>query len=399
MNRMRIGELLIEGGYVAADQVDEALRKQQGQRLGSTLISLGHVDADVVALALGKQKGVSPARGKHFEQIDAATLEIIPVHLIERYRVVPLGIATRAEPELVIAMLDPDDAAAVDELAFAANMAVRPAAAPQHYLDHYLAKHYNIAPRKPAPRHDADIELELAEVPHKAPAPAAAATMPAPLAPRAVATTEATPPPTGLLPSFIQPWMVIVGLVAVGSMVFYWKKCGSEKEAPVAGLYFCEHVGLWIDFPEAAGWRYVPKEDQSATMGDVTIKGAAFYAGGTVDSPELGLLLFSLDSKGAIPDDMDEAEFEKLFLGATRNMSYRGGAALKTSNCEVTMARERMAGQCGGEITHNGEQRYLTVFFWIEGGGIVVLAAFLSVEPGAEIRHTIDEMMNSVAPA
>lgn len=141
---MQLGEILKHSGVVTDQQLATALQYQRShrERLGSALIKLGFADNDAVATALATQKDVSAARAKHFARIDAATVGLMDRRIAARLHAVPLGIATKQYKELVVALRDPDDIAAIDEIAFATGYRVRPVAAPELIIDEAIESHY-----------------------------------------------------------------------------------------------------------------------------------------------------------------------------------------------------------------------------------------------------------------
>ncbi|RMH38009.1 MAG: hypothetical protein D6689_20260 [Deltaproteobacteria bacterium] len=147
---MRLGEILHADGLASDAAIASALRSQAalGGRIGTNLIELGAVTGDQVANALAQQKGVPAARRKHLDAVDRSLLRLVPRHIAERHSAIPIGIATRYGRELVVAFLDPDDIAAVDEVGFAAGMPVRPSVAPEYYIIQYLDRLYGIPPRR-----------------------------------------------------------------------------------------------------------------------------------------------------------------------------------------------------------------------------------------------------------
>ncbi|MBW2278479.1 MAG: hypothetical protein JRF63_13380, partial [Deltaproteobacteria bacterium] len=145
---MLLGEILQRDFGLTSEQLEEGLNAQKDceRRIGTVLIAIGHVDADAVATALAEQKGVPAARQKHFDKVDRRTLELVPAHLARLHHAIPLGVATREREELVLAMRDPDNTAAIDEIASMTGLRVRPAIAPEHFIDRYLEQLYGCVP-------------------------------------------------------------------------------------------------------------------------------------------------------------------------------------------------------------------------------------------------------------
>ncbi|MFA7404374.1 MAG: hypothetical protein WC007_10285 [Pelobacteraceae bacterium] len=140
---IKLGELLINEKIITSEQLDEALKIQMifGIKLGSSLIELGFVDEKDLSLCLSRKLGV-PSVGKNvLTAIPAEVLEIIPAALAEKYRVVPIRIENR---RLAVAMVDPSDLVAIDDLAFVTGLTVEPHIAPDLLISFALERHYNV---------------------------------------------------------------------------------------------------------------------------------------------------------------------------------------------------------------------------------------------------------------
>ncbi len=128
---VRLGEILLaEAGLSRADLARGlAIARATSTRLGSVLVGLGLLDADTVATALARQHGVAAARDKHLTAIAPETVALLSPATARRLCAVPVGVMKGGSHELVIAMRDPGDAAAIAELARETAYNVRPAVA------------------------------------------------------------------------------------------------------------------------------------------------------------------------------------------------------------------------------------------------------------------------------
>jgi hypothetical protein len=107
---MRIGELLLMQEVVDAWVLTQTLKDHAApagsrQRLVSLLISRAQLDADDGALALSQQLGYPAALQRHLERRDPACERLIPVELVRRWVVLPLGRAR--DGRLVVVARDP----------------------------------------------------------------------------------------------------------------------------------------------------------------------------------------------------------------------------------------------------------------------------------------------------
>lgn len=142
--------MLIEEGLITRAQRDEALRNQMlfGGKLGTNLVELGAIELDVLAGALAKQHGVPAALQKHFEQIPAEAVALLPAHLATKHRAVPLGFTSRNPRTLAVAFEEPTRAA-IDELHSVTDTVIYATVAPELRILIHLEKIYGV----PRPLH------------------------------------------------------------------------------------------------------------------------------------------------------------------------------------------------------------------------------------------------------
>lgn len=126
--RERIGDLLISEGLITEVQLEEALAEQyvgSDERLGEILVRELRVTEEQIAEVLAHQKGLRHVNLAAYP-IDRYAASLIPLRLAQRLRVFPLGIE---EERLVLAMADPLDVQAVDEVELATGLRVDPVVA------------------------------------------------------------------------------------------------------------------------------------------------------------------------------------------------------------------------------------------------------------------------------
>lgn len=122
MSAGRLGDLLVARGLITANQLKEAadLRKQNQTRLSAALIQLGHVNENVLVTFLSQQYGISAISLEEIDVPEEVT-KLVPSNLCEKHGLVPIGIEGNY---LNIAISDPTNVAAVDDLRFLCNMEV-----------------------------------------------------------------------------------------------------------------------------------------------------------------------------------------------------------------------------------------------------------------------------------
>jgi type IV pilus assembly protein PilB len=139
---MKLGELLVKSGTISEDMLAQALeaQKKEGTRLGTTLINLGYVKEDEMLIQLAKHFGVRSVDLRNTE-LDDALLELIPGDLAGKYLIVPIK---RYGRTLTIAMINPGDLAAIEDIQFATGFEVNAVVAAEDAILNIVQEHYNV---------------------------------------------------------------------------------------------------------------------------------------------------------------------------------------------------------------------------------------------------------------
>jgi type IV pilus assembly protein PilB len=124
---VRLGELLTKAGLISQDQLKEALRVQKdtGGKLGETLIKLAFVSEEDITECLSQQFGVPSINLQHFE-IDASVIKLIPADVARKYNILPVN---KTGATITIAMADPTNVFAMDDIKFMTGYNVEPVVA------------------------------------------------------------------------------------------------------------------------------------------------------------------------------------------------------------------------------------------------------------------------------
>jgi type IV pilus assembly protein PilB len=140
---VRIGELLLKEKRITPEQLQEALnyQRQNGGKLGYNLIKLGYVKDEEITALLSKQYGVPSIALTQFE-IDPVVLKLVPAETAQKYQIVPLS---RAGATLTIAMTDPTNVFAMDDLKFMTGYNVEPVVASETAVMAAITKYYGKA--------------------------------------------------------------------------------------------------------------------------------------------------------------------------------------------------------------------------------------------------------------
>ncbi len=137
---VKLGELLLKENMVTPQQLQEALthQKMNGGKLGKAFVTLGYVKDEEITSLLSRQYGVPSINLDHFE-VDPAIIKIIPAETARKYQILPLS---RSGATLTIAMADPTNVFAMDDIKFMTGYNVEPVVASETSLEDAIEKYY-----------------------------------------------------------------------------------------------------------------------------------------------------------------------------------------------------------------------------------------------------------------
>ena len=139
----RLGEILVKDSLISQDQLKQALdyQKKNGGRLGTCLVKMGLVSDDDITAVLSRQYGV-PSINLKFYEVDPAVIKLVPQETAVRYQIVPLS---RVGSTLTIAMTDPTNVFAMDDIKFMTGFNVEPVVASETAISEAIHKFYGDA--------------------------------------------------------------------------------------------------------------------------------------------------------------------------------------------------------------------------------------------------------------
>ncbi len=137
---VRLGELLTKASLISQDQLKDALKVQKdtGGKLGETLIKLGFVTEEDITECLSQQFGVPSINLAHFE-IDASVIKLIPADVARKYNILPVN---KTGATITIAMADPTNVFAMDDIKFMTGYNVEPVVASELGIKHAIDNYY-----------------------------------------------------------------------------------------------------------------------------------------------------------------------------------------------------------------------------------------------------------------
>jgi type IV pilus assembly protein PilB len=137
---VKLGELLLKENMVTPQQLQDALNHQRmnGGKLGKAFVSLGYVRDEEITSLLSRQYGVPSINLDHFE-VDPTIIKIIPAETTRKYQILPLS---RSGATLTIAMADPTNVFAMDDIKFMTGYNVEPVVASETSIEEAIERYY-----------------------------------------------------------------------------------------------------------------------------------------------------------------------------------------------------------------------------------------------------------------
>jgi type IV pilus assembly protein PilB len=136
----KLGELLVRENLITQQQLREAIDHQRtnGGRLGTTLVRLGMISDDVITSVLSRQYGV-PLINLDLFRIDAEVIRLISEEVAMKYSVLPIS---KMGATLTLAMADPTNVFAMDDIKFMTGLNVEPVIASETSIQVAIGKYY-----------------------------------------------------------------------------------------------------------------------------------------------------------------------------------------------------------------------------------------------------------------
>lgn len=139
----RLGAMLVSSGLINEEQLKKALAVQQkeGGRLGSILVKMNFVPEEKLMMFLSKQYGVPYVDLSRFD-IEASIVKLIPADVAQKYQIMPIN---RTGATVTIAMVDPSNVFAIDDVKFMTGYNVEPVVATEAGIKNAINKHYSLS--------------------------------------------------------------------------------------------------------------------------------------------------------------------------------------------------------------------------------------------------------------
>jgi type IV pilus assembly protein PilB len=136
----KLGEILVRENLISPQSLREALdhQREHGGRLGFNLVKLGFVSDDMITAVLSRHYGI-PSVNLDLFNIDPGVLRLIPQEVAQKHSVLPLS---RVGATLTLAMVDPTNVYALDDVKFMTGLNVEPVVVAEGSVQQAIAKYY-----------------------------------------------------------------------------------------------------------------------------------------------------------------------------------------------------------------------------------------------------------------
>src|SRR6188768_3926952 len=163
MSQNRLGELLVREKLISLQQLRKAQdeQKRSGQNLGYTLARLGFISDGEITNFLSSQYRL-PAINLDEYEIDAEVVKLVSREVCEKHRIIPVS---RSGQSLIVAMSDPTNLNAMDDIKFLTNFSVEPVVASEPAIQAAIERYYNAGPSDEEEINALELERASADAP------------------------------------------------------------------------------------------------------------------------------------------------------------------------------------------------------------------------------------------
>jgi type IV pilus assembly protein PilB len=158
----KLGETLIRENLITPQQLKEALdfQRTNGGRLGSTLVRLGILSDEEITAVLSRQYGVPSVNLDLFE-VDPSAVKLVTQETAKKYMVLPLS---RVGPTLTLAMVDPTNVFAIDDIKFMTGLQVEPVVVSEASLLAAIDRYYGLTKELELAKYIEDMGVKTASM-------------------------------------------------------------------------------------------------------------------------------------------------------------------------------------------------------------------------------------------
>src|SRR4051812_24748726 len=138
---IRIGELLVRNRLISSEQLEKAeeATRKSGERLSLALVRSGALSEEELTHFLSRQYGVPAVNLAEFD-IEPEVIALVPRDMAKKHQLIPMS---RADNTLIVAMSDPSNLVALDDLKFLTNYNIDVVVASEAAIAEAMAKYYD----------------------------------------------------------------------------------------------------------------------------------------------------------------------------------------------------------------------------------------------------------------
>ncbi len=149
--KIRLGDLLVETGCITEEQLQRALAKQKerNKKLGEILVDEGFITEDDIAVALSNQLNIEIVDLQNIN-VDKSVTQLVPVNILKKYTMIPYAFSENNKNVLRVAMENPLDTYAQEDISIITNYQVEPVVATTRSIMLAIDKYFGQAEMKDA---------------------------------------------------------------------------------------------------------------------------------------------------------------------------------------------------------------------------------------------------------
>ena len=149
--KIRLGDLLVETGSITEEQLQKALSKQKerNKKLGEILVDEGYITEDDIAVALSDQLNIEIVDLQNIN-VDKSVTQLVPVNILKKYTMIPFAFSEKNNNVLRVAMENPLDTYAQEDISIITNYQVEPVVATTRSIMLAIDKYFGQAEMKDA---------------------------------------------------------------------------------------------------------------------------------------------------------------------------------------------------------------------------------------------------------
>ncbi len=158
----KLGEILINLGLITQEQLDKAIEQQKftGEKLGEILVKLGYISEEILFAVLARQFGIPYISLAEYGEIPVEILQLIPEKFAKTYNLLPLEFDQQTKT-LTVAMSDPLDIVAIDNLRLLTKCDVKTVVARKNEILEMIEKLYG--KRESLEEIEKEVEQEISD--------------------------------------------------------------------------------------------------------------------------------------------------------------------------------------------------------------------------------------------